>query len=163
MQAELFDLSPQPPQRPYSIPVYKIALVRESALKMPHRPRVISSVDVAEIVRTYLVGTDREHFLVLTLDTKNHLIGLNTVSIGSLSSSLAHPREVMKLAILQNAAAIIVAHNHPSSDVTASQEDRNLTERLKQVGDLLGIRLLDHVIVGDGTERFCSFADDGLL
>jgi DNA repair protein RadC len=113
MQGELFALSPQPPRRPYSIPVYKIALVRETALKVPHRPRMMSSVDVAEIVRTYLAGTDREHFLVLTLDCKNRLIGLNTVSIGSLSSSLAHPREVMKLAILQNAAAIIVAHNHP--------------------------------------------------
>jgi DNA repair protein RadC len=163
MQAELFDWSPQPPRRPYSIPVYKIALVRETALKMPHRPRMVSSVDVAEIVRTYLAGTDREHFLVLTLDCKNRLIGLNTVSIGSLSSSLAHPREVFKLAILQNAAAIIIAHNHPSGDITKSVEDRNLTERLKHVGDLLGIRLLDHVTVGDGTERFFSFADDGLL
>jgi DNA repair protein RadC len=133
MQAELFDLSLQPPRRPYSIPVYKIALVRETALKLPHRPRMMSSVDVAEIVRT------------------------------CLSSSSAHPREVMKLAILQNAAAIIVAHNHPSSDVTASQEDRTLTERLKHVGDLLGIRLLDHIIVGDGAEQFFSFADDGLL
>jgi DNA repair protein RadC len=163
MQAELFALSAQPPQRPYSLPVYKIALVRETALKLAHQPRMISSGDVAEIVRTYLAGTDREHFLVLTLDSKNRLIGLNTVSIGSLNSSLAHPREVMKLAILQNAAAIIVAHNHPSGEVTASQEDRNLTDRLKQVSELLGIRLLDHVIVGDGTERVFSFADDGLL
>jgi DNA repair protein RadC len=163
MQGELFPLSPQPPRRPYSVPVYKIALVRETALTVPHRPRVLSSVDVAALVRTYLAGTDREHFLVLTLDAKNRLIGLNTVSIGSLSSSLAHPRETYKLAILQNAAAIIVAHNHPSGDLTASQEDHTLTERLKQVGDLLGIRLLDHVIVGDGTEQYFSFADDGLL
>src|SRR5262249_30719327 len=96
------------------------------------------------------------------LDQKNRLTGLHTVSMGSLTASVVHPREVYKAAILAQAAAIICGHNHPSGDVHPSREDRALTTRLYQAGKLLGINLLDHIIVGeDGT--YFSFADEGLL
>jgi DNA repair protein RadC len=97
------------------------------------------------------------------LDQKNQVIGLHTVSIGSLTASIVHPRECFKPAILSNAAAIILAHNHPSGDCQPSREDRALTQRLVETGKLLGISVLDHIIIGDGTSSYFSFADEGLL
>ncbi len=99
--------------------------------------------------------------MVLLLDRKNRVIGINTVSVGSLSSAVVHPREVFKPAILSNAAALIFGHNHPSGDPAPSPEDRVLTKRLVEGGKLLGIQVLDHIIVGDG--RYYSFADDSAL
>ena len=163
MQPDLFGVSPHKPTQSYRIPIYKIALVREAALTVCQPPQLCSSAQAVSVIRTYLAETDREHLLVLTVDTRNRLIGINTVSVGSLNSSLGHPREIFKAAILQNAAAIILAHNHPSGDPTPSSEDRALTERIKQAAELLGIRLLGHIVVGDGTERFFSFLDEGLL
>lgn len=97
----------------------------------------------------------------MLLDGKNRLAGFNVVSIGSLTASLVHPREVFKAAILANAAAMIVVHNHPSGDPTPSAEDIAITQRLRQAGELLGISLLDHVVIGD--DRYVSFADEGIL
>ena len=95
-------------------------------------------------------GLDREHFVVLLLDIKNKVIGINTVSIGNLDSSIAHPREVFKPAILSNAGSILLAHNHPSGDPTPSREDIEITHRLVNAGNILGINVLDHIIIGDG-------------
>jgi DNA repair protein RadC len=95
------------------------------------------------------------------LDRKNRLIGLNTVSIGSLTASVVHPREVFKPAILANAAAVIVAHNHPSGDPHPSQEDKLLTRKLVLAGEALSIQVLDHLVLGDG--RHYSFKDAGEL
>jgi DNA repair protein RadC len=142
--------------------VYRVQLVRKRALTW-ERAQLRSSQDVASLFRTYLGDTDREHFLVAMLDQKNKVIGVNTVSTGSLTASVVHPREVYKPAILSNAAAIICGHNHPSGAPQPSQEDRALTVRLVQGGKLLGISVLDHVIIGDGTETYFSFADEGLL
>lgn len=100
--------------------------------------------------------------MVLLLNGKNRLIGINTVSSGSLTASLAHPREVLKPAILANTAAIIVAHNHPSGEPTPSQEDMEITKRLLVAAELRGIRLLDHIVLGDNS-RWYSFQDEGLL
>ena len=83
--------------------------------------------------------------------------------MGSLTASIVHPREVFKFAILANCASILMAHNHPSGDCQPSREDRALTTRLVEAGKLLGIAVLDHVIVGDGTSAFFSFANEGLL
>jgi DNA repair protein RadC len=103
------------------------------------------------LLQTYLAGdADREHFVVVLLDRKNQVIGMNTVSIGSLTASIVHPRETFKAAILSNAAAIICGHNHPSGDPQPSQEDRVLTARLVEAGKLLGISVLDHIILGTG-------------
>jgi DNA repair protein RadC len=114
-------------------------------------------------LHTYLADVDREHFVVIMLDQKNKVIGINTVSIGSLTASIVHPREVWKAPILSNAAAIILAHNHPSGQPQPSQEDRVLTVRLVAAGKLLGISVVDHVIIGDGTSSYFSFADENLL
>ncbi|MBA5865389.1 MAG: DNA repair protein RadC [Nitrospira sp. CR1.3] len=102
-------------------------------------------------------GLDREHFMILALDAKHSVIGINTVSIGSVTLSIVHPREVFKPLILMNASAVLLAHNHPSGDATPSQEDRALTRRLKDGGDLLGITVLDHLVLGE--DRYHSFAD----
>ena len=97
----------------YRIPVYKVQLVRESTMQHAQR-QVRSSADVASLLRLYLDGADREHFVVILLDTKNKVIGINTVSTGSLSASVVHQREVFKPAIVSNAHAILCGHNHPS-------------------------------------------------
>ena len=114
------------------------------------------------MLATYLADVDREHFVVLMLDQKNQVLGLHTVSMGSLTASIVHPRETFKAAILANAAAIICGHNHPSGDVQPSSEDRAITHRLAEAGKLLGINVLDHIIIGSAGKYF-SFADEGLL
>ena len=101
--------------------------------------------------------------MVGILDQKNKMIGINTVSMGSLTASVVHPREVFKPAILSNAAALLCCHNHPSGAPQPSQEDRALTTRLVDVGKLLGINVLDHIILGDGNESYYSFADEQML
>ncbi len=147
---------------PYTVAIYRVALVRESSIQVPS-DRVHHSKDAEVIVRQVLAHVDREHFVALLLNRKHAVIGMNTVSIGSLTASIVSPREVFKSAILANAAAIICAHNHPSGDPQPSQEDKALTARLVQGGKLLGIEVLDHIIIGDGRPDYFSFADNGLL
>ena len=130
------------------LPVYRLSLVRERSLPAGDRS-ITSAIDAAQILGEYLDGADREHFVILLLDTRNRVIGVNTVSIGTLNASMVHPREVFKPAILANAAAIIACHNHPSGDTTPSKEDMALTSRIKDAGALLGVPLLDHIIVGE--------------
>lgn len=98
-------------------------------------------------VLAYMKRLDREHFLAIHLDSRNMILGVETVSIGSLNYTIVHPREVFKAAILLNAAAVILAHNHPSGALTPSDEDISLTKRMMQAGKLIGIEVLDHVIV----------------
>lgn len=102
----------------------------------------------------------KEHFLALLLDSKNRLIREIQVSEGSLNASIVHPREVFAPAVRESAAAILFVHNHPSGDPTPSREDVELTNRLRQAGELMGVRVLDHIIIGDG--RYLSFVDQGL-
>ena len=103
----------------------------------------------------------REQFLVILLNSKNLIIGTEIVSEGTLTNSVVHPREVFQPPILQHAAAICVAHNHPSGDPSPSREDKELTAVLQQAGLTLGIPLLDHLIIGDGA--YYSFQEDGAL
>ena len=152
----------QSPTRHYTIPRYQVSLVRDGSAKAPVA-QIRSSRDARDVLAQYLDGVDREHFVVLLLDQKNKIIGIHTVSTGSLTASVVHPREVYKVAILSNAAAVIAGHNHPSGDPNPSAEDRALTTRLHEAGKLLGIAILDHIIIGDGTTSYFSFADDGLL
>jgi DNA repair protein RadC len=98
--------------------------------------------------------------LLLTLNNKNRVNGFKVVSTGSLTASLVHPREVWRAALHLCAAAVIFIHNHPSGEPAPSQEDQEITRRLKETGDMLGIRVLDHVVLGDN-ERFFSFSDKG--
>ena len=114
-------------------------------------PRAIRTPgDCAATLTALLQDEPSEVFAILCLTTMHHLIAYHEVSRGSLDSALAHPREVFKAAILANAAAIILAHNHPSGDPTPSADDCALTQRLRAAGDLLGIEVLDHVVIGDG-------------
>ena len=161
-QASLFPSPAAQAARPYRVPIYRVMLVREASTAL-EQPQIRSSRDAAVVFREYLGNVDREHFLVAMLDQKNKVIGINTVSMGSLTASVVHPREVMKPAILSNAAALLCCHNHPSGAPQPSQEDRALTKRLVDAGQLLGITVLDHLILGDGSESYYSFADEGLL
>ena len=160
---QLTFLGDEPTTKPkQAVPIYRVSLVRESRLHCYHK-QIRSSADAGTLLHSYLADVDREHFVVLMLDQKNKIIGINTVSVGSLTASVVHSREVFEPAILSNAAAIILAHNHPSGAPQPSQEDRVLTVRLVAAGKLLGISVLDHVIIGDGTSAYFSFADEGLL
>jgi DNA repair protein RadC len=143
------------------IPRYTVSLVRESGIKIEDYPRFANSRDIWERFRALFLQFDREHFCVVTLDSKNRLIGLHDISSGSLSSSVVHPREVLKSAILNNSAAIIAMHGHPSGDPTPSREDRECTARLFKACEIMGIRLLDHIVFGES--EFFSFADAGQL
>lgn len=139
--------------------IYRVQLVRESGAK---RPNLDGPSDAAKILRRYLEHEDREHFVTLMLDAKNRVIGIHTVSIGTLNAAIISPREVFKAAILSNAASIILGHNHPSGDATPSPEDIQVTETLKKAGAILDIEVLDHVIVGEeGT--FCSLKIAGQM
>ena len=103
----------------------------------------------------------REVFMALLLDSKNHLIKTVPISEGSLTTSVVHPREAFSPALRDSASAVIFVHNHPSGDPTPSKEDVSLTKRLKAAGELMGIRVLDHIVIGEG--RYYSFADGGEL
>ena len=122
--------------------------------------KVTSSQEVFERFR-FLKNESKEHFITIHLDGKNKIICVDVVSSGSLNASIVHPREVFKSCLLSSAAAVVMLHNHPSGDPTPSREDIELTERLKEAGEILGIRTLDHIIIGD--ECYVSFADRGML
>ena len=145
------------------IPLIKCQVVREGYEDYIENAEAIISPSAAVKVFQQIIGKeDREHFGALLLNTKNKVIGYHTVSIGSLNTSIVHPREVFKAAIVAGAAAIIVGHNHPSGDITPSIEDKDTTKRLSQSGELLGIRVLDSFIVSPGKDYY-SFAENNLI
>ena len=105
--------------------------------------------DVADFVRSILTDNSREHFVALYLDGANQVASYSIVSIGTANASMVHPREVFQRAILAGAVSIIIAHNHPSGVLTPSDEDHKVTQRLKEAGEIVGIKLLDHLIITD--------------
>ena len=105
---------------------------------------------------------DREVFFVMCLNTRNNVVAVHRCHVGSLNASLVHPREVFKSAILNNAASVIVAHQHPSDDITPSKEDINVTKRLVEAGKLLGIEVLDHLVV-NSDNGFTSLKERGYI
>lgn len=123
--------------------------------------KIKSPKDVAAWVMEDLRYLQHEQFRILLLNTKNVIISCEEVSRGSLNASIVHPREVFAKAIKRSAAAIILVHNHPSGDPTPSQEDINITRRLVEVGRLVGIDVLDHLIIGDGI--YCSLREKGYV
>lgn len=127
----------------------------------PARPRVHSPEDAAALVMAQMRHLDREQFQVLLLDTKHQVLAIELISVGSLNSTVVHPRELFKIAIRRSAHAVILVHNHPSGDPTPSREDVDLTRRLVQAGRILGIEVLDHLVIGDG--RFVSLRRRGDL
>jgi DNA repair protein RadC len=143
------------------IQVVSLRMVRESnSILYPSR-KIRKPEDAADLFREFIGDCDREAFCILCLNTKNEPTAIHMVSCGTLNASLVHPRETFKLAIISNSASIIAGHNHPSGQCDPSPEDIELTERLRDCGSLLGIELLDHLILGDGS--FCSLKEKGLM
>lgn len=129
---------------------------RYSLAKKDGKP-IKSAKDVFEYASQRLAKNDKEHFMILHLDSKNRVVKDEVISIGTLNASIIHPREVFRSAIRENANSIILVHNHPSGDPNPSEEDKVITERLFDAGDLLDIEVLDHIIVGN--DEFWSFKD----
>lgn len=117
--------------------------------------------DAAHFIIPRLKHERREHFVALLLDTKNNILAYEEISVGSLSASVVHPREVFKAAAMHSAASIIVAHNHPSGDPNPSREDIAVTKRLVKAGEIMDIAVLDHIIIGG--DSFYSFKRAGML
>jgi DNA repair protein RadC len=140
---------------------YKLMLVKDESIHYPD-DQVATAETVAKVAAGYIGSLDRETLIVLALNTQLHIVGINTVSIGTLDMAYCHPREVYKFAILSNASSIIIAHNHPSGETKPSQADIELTDRLIKAGELLGITVLDHIIIGlEG--RYLSMKKEGLI
>jgi len=155
-------MSPTNPTRAYTIPGFRVALVREPGVKLAERPALRTAAECAPILAQYIGETDREVFVVAMLTIRHRLIGVSTVSVGCLTSSLVHPREVLKPLILSGSAAFVACHNHPSGCPEPSAEDIALTRRLASAGQLVGIELLDHIILGEAG-RFVSLRERGVL
>lgn len=109
----------------------------------------------------FLMQETKEMFITAHLNGKNSIIAIDLVSVGSLNQSIVHPRSVFQTALLTNAAAILLVHNHPTGDPTPSSEDISITRRLKEAGDICGINVLDHIIIGQ--DEYCSFVERGIL
>ncbi len=135
------------------VPLIRVSLVREGGPSEPLADAICSPADAARVLMPLLRDQDRETLLVLLLDTPHRPIGAHVVSVGTLNSAPAHPREVFKAAILANAAAVILAHNHPSGDVTPSRSDIATFKRLQEAGELLGIPVLDSLIIAQDAYR----------
>ena len=125
----------------------RVCLVRENA--SDEIIKINNESDAYELVKNELINSDREILLSVMLTVKNDLIGVETVSIGSITASTTTPRDIFKSAILANAVAIIVCHNHPSGELVPSPEDIHITKKLIAAGELLGIKVLDHLIVSN--------------
>ncbi len=131
---------------------------RLQKLNKIQRTKISKSESIYEIFKTRFINSKQERFFAVFLDTKNQIIKEKEISRGSLSSSIVHPREAFKDAIRESAASVIFVHNHPSGDPSPSKDDESISLRLKEVGDLVGIKVLDHIIIGN--ERYFSFSDE---
>ena len=152
----------QAEQQQIMIPRYGIRLVTESQVKYDNR-RITSSEVVCDLLRTIgLHERAGEEFHSIYLNTKHEIVGMEMISKGTLNSSLVHPREVFKGALLANAHALILAHNHPSGNVEPSSADRQVTDILVKAGNILDVKILDHVIIGC-KEGYYSFRENSLL
>ncbi|MDI6710547.1 MAG: DNA repair protein RadC [Thermoanaerobacterales bacterium] len=134
---------------------------RLAASRQAARPVVRTPDDAAAVVMEEFRHLDREHFAALVLNTKNQVLAVERVAVGTLNTTTVHPREVFKCAVRRSAAALILVHNHPSGDPTPSRQDLELTKRLAAAGDVMGISILDHLIIGDN--RYTSLKAEGHL
>lgn len=155
------DLSPRLTPRQASRLVAAFELARRGFRQGLDLRPVISCPAEAVPLMADIKDQRKEHFLCLYLNARNQVIHKEVISIGSLSASIVHPREVFQAAVTRSAASIILAHNHPSGDVSPSSEDLELTRRLIKAGEVLGIEVLDHLIIG--AQEFLSLKEQGLL
>lgn len=135
---------------------HRLSVRSASKIEVVHGPE-----DAAHYAMPRFRFEQREHFAVMLLNTKNHILGISDVSIGSLSASVVHPREVFRAAIRFAAASMILFHNHPSGDPSPSREDIAVTQRLVKAGKIMDIPVLDHIILGDN--RFLSLKEKGII
>ena len=142
------------------VDIVSIKMVREGSTKYENR-KIETPFDAYVLLKNFLEDSDREKLLVVCLDTKNQPINICTVSVGTLNSSLVHPREVFKTAILSNSNQIMLAHNHPTGISAPSNEDKAMTSRIKDAGVILGIELIDHIIIG--SNEYFSFKENKLM
>ncbi len=140
--------------------VFELARKLEGFTDEPKR-KIRSPADVYSLLYPKMREHKRERLVALLLDTKNHVLREEVISIGSLNANIVHPREVFKAALMESCASVILSHNHPSGDPTPSREDIAVTEKLVEGGKLLGIDVLDHVVIGDG--RYVSLKDEGYV
>jgi len=150
------------------IPLYQVKLERNGTIVKEQVQKADAPHLAAAIFKKFLGDAPKEHFMLMCLDSRTRAIGVIEVSVGTVSASLVHPRECFQPAILLNAASIIVAHNHPSGDTSPSAEDKAVTTRLTDAGQILGIPLMDHIIIGDqGPDVSCpdyfSFRERGFI
>ncbi len=149
------------PKKAAQITAFREIVRRLYEVNSVDNTKITCPKDVFDLVKGNLMHEEIEHFQILILDTKNHVKYVENISTGSLNSSIVHPREVFKTAIKRRAANIIAVHNHPSGDTKPSREDINITERLNKVGELVGIKLLDHIIVGNCS--YLSFKEENII
>lgn len=143
------------------VDIVTVKLVKEKSIS--YLPRVISKPqEVAKLFSNFIKDSDKEQFVICCLNTKNQPTNISIISIGCVDSTLVHPREVFKVAILSNASAIILCHNHPSGNTEPSKDDKMITERICEVGKIHGIKILDHIIIGDDN-NFLSFKEAGYI
>lgn len=154
------------PTKPRTIKLKTIKAVFETLTVSDHatnylkpNTRYTSPTQIFETF-SFMRNETKELFCTAHLDGKNRLLCLEVVSVGSLNQSIVHPREVFKTALLSSAAAVLLVHNHPTGDPTPSTEDIEVTRRIKEAGDMIGIKVLDHIIIGDS---YFSFVERGLL
>lgn len=147
--------------------IYEIVQIKQVVLESQVNNKVIRSPeDGAEIAYEFIGQDDREVLLVLCLNTKNRVIAAHRAHVGSINQSVAHPREIMKSCILNNAASFIIAHQHPSGEELMSAEDVQVGKRMKSAGDLMGIQMLDALVIGERNSnglRFSSMKEKGDL
>lgn len=141
--------------------VYETLIVREEVTNYLKTGTRFTSPSQIYDTFSFLIKETKEMFITLHLDGKNRIICMDIVSIGSLNQAIVAPRELFKTACLSSAAAVLCIHNHPTGDPSPSSEDIAITRRLKEAGDILGIKVLDHIIIGDG--EYLSFVERGLL
>lgn len=147
----------------YRIEKVSFLMCRENATTIV-RPALSVPAEVYAVARELIPDDAREHFIALYLNSQNYLIAAHEVSVGTLSESLVHPREVFGPALrLLGVASIILLHNHPSGDTTPSKEDLRITRQLVECAKFLDLRIHDHVILGNGSGQWTSFAEKGLL
>lgn len=144
-------------------PIFTTRLVKETRYRYPHAAAVTirQPEDAATLLRPYFDNKDREECVILLLNAANNVIGLSIISIGGLTASIVEPRQVFKVAVLANAAAIILAHNHPSGNLTPSEADIEITKQLVKAGKIMGIPIRDHIIVS--YRGFVSMGENFLL
>lgn len=147
---------------------YHLRLAKWTVVREPGQPspRILDGPAAVALLASDLLkeaDDDKEHFWLIMLNAQNHYLMHTLVSTGTQSASLVHPREVFGPALREGAASLILVHNHPSGDPTPSQEDIRLTRQLAESAKLLDVRLHDHVIIGNGTERWVSLSERGLV